>query len=114
MLDATRAQTAAAERPDQGAEPRVGLAAPIRGRSLRQDAASRFMRNKAAVVSVGVLVLIVLFTLVVPFLASWSIEKIDWSVTGKVKTLGIPSIASGHYFGTDEEKHKHKTRCIQG
>jgi oligopeptide transport system permease protein len=114
MLVETRAQTEAIERPDQGAEPQVGLAAPIRGRSLWQDAAARFMKNKAAVVSVVVLLLIVVFTLIGPLFAAWSIEKIDWSVTGKVKTLGIPSIASGHYFGTDEVGRDLYSRSIQG
>ena len=84
------------------AEPQVGPAAPIKGRSLWQDAGARFIRNRAALVSVIVLALIVVFTFVGPLVAAWSIEKIDWSVVGKVKTLGQPSMASGHYFGTDE------------
>ncbi len=111
MLADTRADT---ERAETTAEPEVGAPAFIRGRSLWQDAASRFSRNKAAVVSVVVLLLIVLFTFVGPLVAAWSIEKIDWSVTGKVKTLGLPSFASGHYFGTDEVGRDLYSRVIQG
>ncbi len=111
MLVETRAENPPSE---TSAEPEVGPAAPIRGRSLWQDAASRFMRNKAAVVSVIVLLLIVLFTFVGPLVAPWSIEKIDWAVTGKVRTLGVPSIASGHFFGTDEVGRDLYSRVIQG
>jgi oligopeptide transport system permease protein len=86
----------------------------IKGRSLWSDARSRFVRNKAALISVIVLLLVVLFTFVGPFVAAWSIEKIDWSVVGKVKTLGVPSLASGHYFGTDEVGRDLYSRVIQG
>jgi oligopeptide transport system permease protein len=101
-------------RVETAAEPRLAAPAMIKGRSLWRDALSRFSKNRAAVVSVVVLVLIVLFTFVGPLLAAWSIEKIDWTVTGKVKTLGLPSIASGHYFGTDEVGRDLYSRVIQG
>lgn len=84
------------------------------GRSLWQDAGRRFRRNKAASTSVVVLVSIVLFTLVGPFLAQWSIEKIDWSVLGSIVEKGAPSLASGHYFGTDEVGRDLYSRVIQG
>ena len=77
MLAETRVET-------PSAEPEVGPAALIKGRSLWQDAGVRFMRNKAAVVSVIVLVAVVLFTFIGPFFAAWSIEKIDWSIIGMV------------------------------
>ena len=96
------------------AEPEVAVPAAVRGRSLWKDAASRFMRNKAAVTSVILLLLVVLFAIVGPLFAAWSIEKIDWTITGKVKTLGMPSIASGHYFGTDEVGRDLYSRVIQG
>ncbi len=96
------------------AEPEVTVPAAVRGRSLWKDAASRFMRNKAAVTSVILLLLVVLFAIVGPLFAAWSIEKIDWTITGKVKTLGMPSIASGHYFGTDEVGRDLYSRVIQG
>jgi oligopeptide transport system permease protein len=104
----------AAERAETAAEPELAAPAFIKGRSLWRDAFSRFVKNRAALVSVIVLLLIVLFTFVGPLVAAWSIEKIDWTVTGKVKTLGMPSIANGHYFGTDEVGRDLYSRVIQG
>ena len=98
------------------AEPALAApaSAPVKGRSLWRDAGFRFSRNRAAMVSLIVLALIVLFTLFGPFIAAWSIEKIDWSVVGMVKTKGLPSFASGHYFGTDEVGRDLYSRVIQG
>ena len=50
----------------------------VGGRSLWSDALHRFMRNRAAVTSVVILVLIVLFTFVGPFFSSWSIAVTAW------------------------------------
>lgn len=96
------------------AEPQVGPAAPIKGRSLWQDAGARFVRNRAALVSVIVLALIVIFTFVGPLVAVWSIEKIDWSIIGMVADKGQPSLATGHYFGADEVGRDLYSRVIQG
>ena len=94
---------------------RSGLApAAPGGRSLWRDAASRFVRNRGALVSVIVLVFVVLFTFVGPLFTQWSIEKIDWTVVGKVKTLGRPLLSSGHFFGTDEVGRDLYSRVIQG
>jgi oligopeptide transport system permease protein len=114
MLADTRVPVDAAERPDAGAEPEVGPAAIIRGRSLWQDAGSRFVRNRAALVSVILLALIVLFTFAGPLVAAWSIEKIDWSIIGMVAQKGQPSFATGHYFGADEVGRDLYSRVIQG
>ena len=94
-------------------------AAPVvvvatKGRSLWMDAGRRFMRNRAALISLIVLLAVVVFTIVGPLLARWSIEKIDWSVMGAVLTKGNPSIATGHYFGTDEVGRDLYSRVIQG
>ncbi|MEO8758599.1 MAG: ABC transporter permease subunit [Devosia sp.] len=96
------------------AEPQVGPAAPIKGRSLWRDAGARFVRNKAALVSVIVLFAVVLFTFVGPFFSAWSIEKIDWSIIGMVAQKGGPSIATGHFFGADEVGRDLFSRVIQG
>ncbi len=69
---------------------------PTKGRSLWLDAGRRFMRNRAAVVSLIVLLSVVLFTIVGPFVARWSIEKIDWPVVGNVLAKGYPSFETGH------------------
>src|SRR5664279_6495056 len=90
--------------------------APVtpKGRSLWQDAGHRFVANRAAMISVIILALIVLFTIVGPLVAKWPIEKIDWTVVGKVITKGAPSIATGHYFGTDDVGRDLYSRVIQG
>ena len=85
-----------------------------KGRSLWMDAGRRFVRNRAALVSLIVLLSVVAFTIVGPFFARWSIEKIDWSVMGTVLTKGNPSIETGHYFGTDEVGRDLYSRVIQG
>lgn len=107
MLAETRVET-------PSAEPEVGPAALIKGRSLWQDAGVRFMRNKAAVVSVVVLIAVVLFTFIGPLFAAWSIEKIDWSIIGMVAEKGQPSIETGHFFGADEVGRDLFSRVIQG
>ena len=74
----------------------------VTGRSLWQDASTRFFRNRAAVISLLALLSVGMFAIVGPWLAGWSDEAIDWNVLGNVKSGGIPSFATGHYFGTDE------------
>ena len=56
---------------------------PTRGRSLWLDAGRRFMANRAAMVSLVVLLSVVLFTIIGPFFARWSIEKVDWSAEAR-------------------------------
>ncbi|MEJ2043553.1 MAG: ABC transporter permease subunit [Reinekea sp.] len=86
----------------------------VAGRSLWADAMSRFTRNKAAMASVIVLVLVILFALVGPSFSKWSNEAIDWQAMSAVKTLGAPSFKSGHYFGTDNSGRDLYSRVIQG
>lgn len=85
----------------------------VKGRSLWQDAFARFMRNKAAVVSLIVAGLIVAFTIIGPYFAKWSHEEIDWAVMGSAATMGQPSIENGHYFGTDDLGRDIYSRTIQ-
>jgi oligopeptide transport system permease protein len=89
-------------------------AIPKKGRSLWMDAGRRFVRNRAALVALIVLLSVVAFTLIGPFFARWSIEKIDWSVVGSVLQKGFPSVETGHYFGTDEVGRDLYSRVIQG
>lgn len=88
--------------------------ASVEGRSLWQDASRRFFRNKAAVVSLVVLGLIVLFSILGPYIAVWSNEEIDWSTLGNVVEAGRPSLESGHFFGTDDLGRDLYSRVIQG
>ncbi len=87
---------------------------PIKGRSLWQDAMHRFLQNKAAVTSVVVLTLVVLFSFIGPYFAVWTNEEIDWSRIGKAAELGAPSIANGHFFGIDNLGRDLYSRVIQG
>ena len=68
----------------------------VKGRSLWQDAWRRFRRNKAAIASGVVLLLITAFVIVAPMLSSFGYADTDWSNTGIA-----PSMQTKHYFGTD-------------
>lgn len=81
-------------------------------RSLWQDAFLRFRRNRAASVSVLVLVSIGLFSVLGPYFSGWSAEDIDWAVIGSVETAGKPSLT--HFFGTDELGRDLFTRTASG
>jgi len=74
----------------------------------------RFIKNKAAVTSLFLLLAILLFSFFGPFLAQWSNEEIDWSVLGDIAIMGSPSFDTGHYFGTDELGRDLYSRVIQG
>ncbi len=84
------------------------------GRSLWRDARSRFLRNRAAVVSLAVLALLLVFALFGDLFAAWSNEEIDWALLGNVAEEGAPSLANGHYFGVDELGRDLFARTVQG
>lgn len=66
----------------------------IEGRSLWQDARIRFMRNKAAMVSLFILVLITLAVIFVPILSEHTFDDTDWYALHQ-------SPSAEHLFGTD-------------
>ncbi|MDN3697992.1 oligopeptide ABC transporter permease OppC [Vibrio clamense] len=66
----------------------------IEGRSLWQDARIRFMRNKAAMVSLFVLTIISLAVIFAPMLSQYAFDDTDWYAMH-----AAPS--SEHLFGTD-------------
>ncbi len=66
----------------------------IEGRSLWQDARIRFMRNKAAMVSLFILALITLAVIFVPILSEHTFDDTDWYALHQA-----PS--AEHLFGTD-------------
>jgi oligopeptide transport system permease protein len=74
-------------------------AAPVEefpGRSLWSDAWRVLRRNRAAVVSAGVIAGMALLVIVGPWLSPYSYDFTDWS------NLAIaPSLETGHLFGTD-------------
>lgn len=73
------------------------------GRSLWKTAMLRFARNKAAMFSLFLLLAVFIFAYAGPLVAQWEYDKIDWNAIGNPTEAGRPSIATGHYFGTDNE-----------
>jgi oligopeptide transport system permease protein len=92
----------------------AGHMAEVRGRSLWADARSRFLKNKAAVASMIVLLLVALFALFGQFLAQWERDFIDFSLIGSNARQGVPSFETGHYFGTDASGRDLFARTVQG
>ncbi|WCR12181.1 ABC transporter permease subunit [Paracoccus stylophorae] len=86
----------------------------VKGRSPWADARKRFLRNKAAMAGMVILVLVALFALFGDQLAVWSNEDLDFNVMGQVATMGQPSIQNGHYFGTDDLGRDLFARTVQG
>jgi oligopeptide transport system permease protein len=80
-----------------------------KGRSLTQDAIRRLTRNKAALVSIFIVIFIVLFAFVGPYFLPWTFDKIDWAAFRKP-----PDFAKGHYFGTDGNGRDMLARTMQG
>ena len=89
-------------------------AAEVKGRSLWADARTRFMRNKAAVVSLILLALLAAFALLGGVIAEWERDFVDFSLTGRNAHLGVPSIETGHFFGTDNNGRDLYARVVQG
>ncbi len=89
-------------------------AAEVQGRSLWTDARARFKKNRAAMISVYVLLAVALFAIFGGYFAQWSNEEIDWSILGNVPTKGMPSIENGHYFGVDDLGRDLYARVVQG
>lgn len=68
----------------------------LRRRSLYRDAWHRLLKNRAAVVGLIVLVLMVLLVSFGPLLVGWDHEIPDWDHYSTP-----PSLGTGHWFGTD-------------
>ncbi|ASI91246.1 oligopeptide ABC transporter permease OppC [Vibrio mediterranei] len=66
----------------------------IEGRSLWQDARIRFMRNKAAMVSLLILFVMTMAVIFLPMVASYTFDDTDWYAMH-----AAPS--AEHWFGTD-------------
>ncbi|GAA0491638.1 MULTISPECIES: oligopeptide ABC transporter permease OppC [Tatumella] len=68
----------------------------IAGRSLWQDAGRRFLHNRAALISLLLLSVIILFVIFAPMLSPFAYDDTDWNMMS-----AAPDLASGHWFGTD-------------
>ena len=78
-------------------------------RSLWSDARRRFVRNKAALISLCLLLLIAAACVVGPWLLPHAFDSADWDAmsTG-------PSLRNAHFWGTDEAGRDLLVRCLIG
>ncbi|MBX7145993.1 MAG: ABC transporter permease subunit [Alphaproteobacteria bacterium] len=81
----------------------------IKGRSLWANARSRLFRNKAAVSSMVVLLIISLSAIFAPYLSHYSYDEVDFS-----KFASAPSIEDKHYLGTDANGRDLLARVLNG
>ncbi|MEW9808973.1 MAG: oligopeptide ABC transporter permease OppC [Candidatus Symbiodolus clandestinus] len=68
----------------------------IQGRSLWQHAFRRFIANRASMISLVILLLMVVFLLIAPFLSPYTYDMPDWGFP-----LMPPNLERAHPFGTD-------------
>ncbi|MFZ1991189.1 MAG: ABC transporter permease subunit [Alphaproteobacteria bacterium] len=83
----------------------------IKGRSLWDDARRRLFANKAAVVSMIVLSIIVLLALFGPYLTPHKFDEIDWDLVGQ--NIG-PTFKDFHIFGMDADGRDVFVRTLIG
>jgi len=79
------------------------------GRSPWADARGRFLRNKAAVVALIILVLITLACIFGPMMLPYEFDTADWNAMTQP-----PSAQGHHYFGTDDAGRDLLVRCLIG
>ncbi|KKA44043.1 peptide ABC transporter permease [Salinivibrio sp. PR6] len=82
----------------------------VKGRSLWQDAAIRFKRNRAAMASLVILVLIGLSVILGPYISAYAYDATDWYAIHAAPSLGV----DGHWFGTDALGRDLFTRTMMG
>lgn len=83
--------------------------AEIKGRSLWDDAWRRFKRNKAALISMLILLMIAAFVIVVPMITPFGYADTDWG-----NMQAAPSFDNKHYLGTDSLGRDLLTRVAVG
>ncbi len=81
----------------------------VRGRSPWSDALIRFKRNRAAVLSVCILVLIVTACVVGPWLLPNAFDSTDWDAMSQP-----PTWKNYHWFGTDDSGRDLLVRTLMG
>ena len=78
-------------------------------RNLWADARVRFFRNRAAVISLAILSLIVLACIVGPWVLPHDFDTADWDAMSVA-----PSMVNAHYWGTDDSGRDLLVRCLIG
>src|ERR1700682_1939010 len=89
--------------------PTIATAEEIKGRSLWVDAWRRLLRNRAAVVSIVVLVFIAAACIILPMVSSIAYDDVFWD-----SVSSPPDFAGGHYFGTDDNGRDLFVRVMYG
>ena len=79
------------------------------GRSLMQSAMLRFYRNKAAMLSLIILCVLILTAIFGPYFVPFNYEDPDWAAF-----RSPPSFETGHYFGTDQNGRDLLARTLYG
>lgn len=79
------------------------------GRSLWSDARRRFLRNRAAVISLVVLAVICVACVVAPWVLPHAFDSADWDAMSIA-----PSLTNAHYWGTDDAGRDLLVRCMVG
>jgi oligopeptide transport system permease protein len=69
----------------------------------------RLVRNKAAVVSIFIVIAIVVVAFVGPYFLPWGYSQVDWSNIRKP-----PNFDTGHFLGTDQNGRDMLARVLQG
>ncbi len=85
----------------------LAIPPPASGRSLWSDARRRLLKNRAAMVSSGVLTLIVVACLAGPLVSPYALDEVDWEAFS-----APPSPA--HWFGTDANGRDLLVRTLAG
>ena len=81
----------------------------VKGRSPWQDAWHRLLKNRAAVYSAFIMAAMFLMVVFGPMLISWEPDFTDWDYTSTP-----PSLASGHWLGTDAVGRDLLVRTLTG
>jgi oligopeptide transport system permease protein len=81
----------------------------VKGRSPWEDAWHRLLKNRAAVVSAIIMAVIILMVVFGPMVIPWESDYTDWD-----HTSAPPSLASGHWFGTDAVGRDIMVRTLEG
>lgn len=83
--------------------------AAVPGRSPWADAYARFFRNKASMVSLCLLVLIVAVCVLGPFVLPHAFDSSDWDAMSL-----SPAFKNAHFLGTDDSGRDLLVRCLIG
>ena len=84
-------------------------AQPVKGVSLWADAWQSLRRNRAAMLGLATMGVVVALVLAAPLLSPYTIDSTDWDRI----SIG-PSLSTGHYFGTDDVGRDLFVRTLHG